>query len=113
MSATPVVRFGSFSPSLPHLIAVREGCYADRGVHVEQDRIPSSPAMRKALRDDDLDDFGIDESESGRITPTPGNHPLGVTSNVGGETIKVFQPLNITEHHFDALPRDAAGDNSE
>jgi ABC-type nitrate/sulfonate/bicarbonate transport system substrate-binding protein len=55
MSATAVVRFGSFSPSLPHLIAVREGCYADRGVHVERDRIPSSPAMRKALRDDDLD----------------------------------------------------------
>jgi ABC-type nitrate/sulfonate/bicarbonate transport system substrate-binding protein len=55
MPAMAVVRFGSFSPSLPHLIAVREGCYADRGVYVEQDRIPSSPALRKAFRDGDLD----------------------------------------------------------
>lgn len=67
----------------------------------------------RELRDDDLDDFGLDESESGRKTPTPGDQLLGITSNVGGETIKIIRPLNIVEHHFDALPPDAASDHSE
>ena len=31
------------------------GYYAARGLHVEQCRIPSSPALREALRDNDLD----------------------------------------------------------
>ena len=55
MSSPTLVRFGSFSPSLPHLIAMREGYYKERGLHVEQHRIPSSPAMREALRANDLD----------------------------------------------------------
>jgi ABC-type nitrate/sulfonate/bicarbonate transport system substrate-binding protein len=51
---TPL-RLGLFSPSLPHLVAVREGYYAERGVTVQQRRIPSSAALLRALRDGDLD----------------------------------------------------------
>jgi ABC-type nitrate/sulfonate/bicarbonate transport system substrate-binding protein len=53
-SLTPL-RLGLFSPSLPHLVAVREGYYAERGVNVQQRRIPSSAALLRALRDVDLD----------------------------------------------------------
>jgi ABC-type nitrate/sulfonate/bicarbonate transport system substrate-binding protein len=55
MLSPTLVRFGSFSPSLPHLIAMGEGYYQERGLHVEQHRIPSSPALREALGADDLD----------------------------------------------------------
>jgi hypothetical protein len=55
MPAPSVIRFGAFSPCLPHLLAMREGYYSARGLHVEQCRIPSSPALRDALRDNDLD----------------------------------------------------------
>ena len=55
MPSPTLVRFGSFSPSLPHLIAMGQGYYQERGLHVEQHRIPSSPALREALRADDLD----------------------------------------------------------
>jgi ABC-type nitrate/sulfonate/bicarbonate transport system substrate-binding protein len=49
------VRLGLFSPSLPHLVAIREGYYEERGVTVEQQRIPSSAGLLRALRDGDLD----------------------------------------------------------
>jgi phytoene dehydrogenase-like protein len=49
------LRLGLFSPSLPHLVAIREGYYEERGVIVEQQRIPSSAALLRALRDGDLD----------------------------------------------------------
>jgi ABC-type nitrate/sulfonate/bicarbonate transport system substrate-binding protein len=49
------VRLGLFSPSLPHLVAVREGYYEERGVTVEQQRIPSSGGLLRVLRDGDLD----------------------------------------------------------
>src|ERR1700733_10426991 len=55
MAAPPPLRLGLFSPSLPHLVAVREGYYAERGVTVQQRRIPSSAALLRALRDGDLD----------------------------------------------------------
>ncbi|MGW3622962.1 ABC transporter substrate-binding protein [Streptomyces sp. NPDC000880] len=51
---TPL-RLGLFSPSLPHLVAVRKGYYEDSGVTVEQQRIPSSAGLFRALRDGDLD----------------------------------------------------------
>jgi ABC-type nitrate/sulfonate/bicarbonate transport system substrate-binding protein len=49
------VRLGLFSPSLPHLVAIREGYYEERGVTVEQQRIPSSAGLLRALHDGDLD----------------------------------------------------------
>ena len=67
----------------------------------------------RELRDDDLDEFDLKEAESGRVTPTQVSQQLGITSNVGGETIKLLAPLNIIEHHFDTLPPDSAGGKSE
>jgi ABC-type nitrate/sulfonate/bicarbonate transport system substrate-binding protein len=55
MAGLTPLRLGLFSPSLPHLVAVREGYYAERGVTVQQRRIPSSAAMLRALQDGDLD----------------------------------------------------------
>jgi autophagy-related protein 2 len=67
----------------------------------------------RELRDDDLDEFDPEDAESGRVTPTQGSQQLGITSNGGGETIKMLRPLNIVEHHFETLPPDSAGGNSE
>jgi ABC-type nitrate/sulfonate/bicarbonate transport system substrate-binding protein len=55
MAGLAPLRLGLFSPSLPHLFAVREGYYEERGVTVEQQRIPSSAGLLRALRDGDLD----------------------------------------------------------
>jgi ABC-type nitrate/sulfonate/bicarbonate transport system substrate-binding protein len=55
MAGLTPLRLGLFSPSLPHLVAVREGYYAERGVTVQRRRIPSSAALLRALRDGDLD----------------------------------------------------------
>jgi ABC-type nitrate/sulfonate/bicarbonate transport system substrate-binding protein len=55
MAGPAPLRLGLFSPSLPHLVAIREGYYEQRGVTVEQQRIPSSAALLRALRDGDLD----------------------------------------------------------
>ena len=55
MAGLTPLRLGLFSPSLPHLVAVREGYYAERGVIVQQRRIPSSAALLRGLRDGDLD----------------------------------------------------------
>src|SRR5258708_3214351 len=55
MAGLAPLRLGLFSPSLPHLVAIREGYYEERGVTVEQQRIPSSAALLRALRDGDLD----------------------------------------------------------
>jgi ABC-type nitrate/sulfonate/bicarbonate transport system substrate-binding protein len=55
MAGLTPLRLGLFSPSLPHLVAIREGYYEERGMTVEQRRIPSSAGLRRALRDGDLD----------------------------------------------------------
>jgi ABC-type nitrate/sulfonate/bicarbonate transport system substrate-binding protein len=55
MAGLTPLRFGLFSPSLPHLVAIREGYYEERGLAVEQQRIPSSAGLLRALRDGDLD----------------------------------------------------------
>lgn len=66
----------------------------------------------RELRDDDLDEFDLEEAETGRTTPTLVEPQIGIISNVGGETIKILRPLNIVENHFDTLPPDSANDNS-
>ena len=61
----------------------------------------SATAGLREITDDDLDDFGVEDS-----FPVYSDQP-GVVSKHGGETIRMFQPLKIVEHHFDALPPDA------
>ena len=55
MAGLTPLRLGLFSPSVPHLVAVREGYYAEQGLIVHQRRIPSSAALLRGLRDGDLD----------------------------------------------------------
>jgi hypothetical protein len=45
MAGLAPLRLGLFSPSLSHLVAIREGYYEERGVTVEQQRIPSSAGL--------------------------------------------------------------------
>ena len=61
----------------------------------------------RELRDDDLDDFDMEE-QTGRSTPVVGQ--LGVVSNVGGETIRILKPLSFNEHYFNTISPDAARD---
>jgi ABC-type nitrate/sulfonate/bicarbonate transport system substrate-binding protein len=66
------VRLGLFSPSLPHLVAIREGYYEERGVTVEQ-------GLLWALRNGDLDvaltspdnvaNFRLNKAGDGRLDP--------------------------------------------
>ena len=65
----------------------------------------------RELRDDDLDEFDLEDA--GRVTPTQSALQLGIISNVGGETIKILRPFDIVENHFDTLVPDSAGGDSE
>lgn len=67
----------------------------------------------RELRDDDLDEFDLEDAEKGRVTPTQGAPQLGIISNVGGETIKLLQPLDIVDNYFDTLPPESASGSSE
>jgi autophagy-related protein 2 len=69
----------------------------------------------RELRDDDLDEFDVGETEVGRVTPIPGAQQTGIISKVGGETIKILRPegIHIVENYFDTLPPDAAHETSE
>ncbi|KAJ6496744.1 hypothetical protein C8R47DRAFT_1115401 [Mycena vitilis] len=55
----------------------------------------------RELRDEDLDDFDVDDS----LEPA-----AGLVSKVGGETVKMLRPqgLRVVEHHFDNLPPDTS-----
>lgn len=61
----------------------------------------------RELRDDDLEDFDMEE-QTGRNTPVMGQ--LGVVSNVGGETVRILKPLSFNEHFFDTISPDAVRD---
>ncbi|KAH7889362.1 hypothetical protein F5I97DRAFT_1940745 [Phlebopus sp. FC_14] len=61
----------------------------------------------RELTDQDLDDFDTEE-QGGRGIPLAGE--TGIVSKVGGETIRILQPLSFVEHYFDTLPPDAAGE---
>lgn len=69
----------------------------------------------RELRDDDLNEFDVEETEAGRLTPTSGGPQNGIISNVGGETVKILRPegIHIVEHYFDTLPPDSANEASE
>ncbi|KAJ6547632.1 hypothetical protein B0H19DRAFT_1221605 [Mycena capillaripes] len=63
----------------------------------------------RELRDEDLDDFDVDDS----LETSP---PVaGVVSKVGGETVKMLRPegLRVVEHYFDTLPPDTSDGSSK
>ncbi|KAF5380922.1 hypothetical protein D9615_004012 [Tricholomella constricta] len=63
----------------------------------------------RELRDDDLDEFDIDESQA--EYPHAIADGTGVISRIGGETIKILRPegIKVTESYFDNLSPDASG----
>ncbi|KAJ7235449.1 hypothetical protein B0H12DRAFT_1141515 [Mycena haematopus] len=65
----------------------------------------------RELRDEDLDDFDIDDNLS---IGSQGAGTAGIVSKVGGETIKMLRPegLRIVEHYFDTLPPDTSDGSS-
>jgi autophagy-related protein 2 len=65
-----------------------------------------SAAGLRELRDDDLEDFDV--QEDGRTTPVAGE--TGVVSKVGGETIRIIKPIRPVEHYYDTIPPENTGD---
>ncbi|KAF7338239.1 GP-PDE domain-containing protein [Mycena venus] len=66
----------------------------------------------RELRDEDLDDFDVDDSLDATSQAAGGP---GIVSKVGGETIKMLRPegLRIVEHYFDTLPPDTSDGSSK
>lgn len=65
----------------------------------------------RELRDDDLDEFDVGETDTDRAhTTAVGSQATGIVSSVGGETIKIIRPegIQIVEDYYDTLPSDAA-----
>lgn len=62
----------------------------------------------RELRDDDLDEFEVDDSRPDTSATVDGT---GVISKIGGETIKIIRPegIQVLENYFDNLPADAGG----
>jgi autophagy-related protein 2 len=83
------------------------------------DDLPSNPdyldasfgtaAGFRELRDDDLDEFDVDD------IPISAASQTGVISNVGGETIRILseEGIRFVENYFNKLPHDSADDNSQ
>jgi len=65
-----------------------------------------SAAGLRELRDDDLDDFDVEEH--GRTIPATGK--TGVVSTVGGETIRIVKPIRPIEHYYDTILPENTGD---
>ncbi|KAG5650892.1 hypothetical protein H0H81_010636 [Sphagnurus paluster] len=68
----------------------------------------------RELRDDDLDEFEIEEtSPEYSNTTTPDG--IGIISRVGGETIKLLRSegIHVTENFYDSLPPDTGGTSDE
>ncbi|KAG2144870.1 hypothetical protein BD769DRAFT_1661009 [Suillus cothurnatus] len=65
-----------------------------------------SAAGLRELRDDDLEDFDV--QDDGRTTPIAG--ATGVVSKVGGETIRIIKPIHPIEHYYDMIPPENTGD---
>ncbi|KAF8559774.1 hypothetical protein OG21DRAFT_1503004 [Imleria badia] len=62
----------------------------------------------RELRDDDLEDFDMEE-QTGRNSPVIGQ--LGIVSNVGGETVRILKPFSFVEHYFDTISPGTARDS--
>ncbi|KAF7363504.1 GP-PDE domain-containing protein [Mycena sanguinolenta] len=66
----------------------------------------------RELRDEDLDDFDVDDNLD---IGSQAAGAAGIVSKVGGETIKMLRPegLRIVEHYFDTLPPDTSHGSSD
>ncbi|KAJ7219339.1 hypothetical protein GGX14DRAFT_591678 [Mycena pura] len=66
----------------------------------------------REFRDEDLDDFDVDDNNMDKSSPTPG--APAIVSKVGGETVKMLRPegLRLVEHYFDTLPPDTTDASS-
>ncbi|TFK42519.1 hypothetical protein BDQ12DRAFT_703030 [Crucibulum laeve] len=72
-----------------------------------------SAAGLRELRDDDLEEFDV-EDEKIEYPRSSETDPTGITSRIGGETIKILQPsIKIVEDYFDTLPPDVTGGSAE
>jgi autophagy-related protein 2 len=66
----------------------------------------------RELRDDDLNEFDVDDkADIDRIPYSVGGPKTGIVSNIGGETIRILRPegIRIVENYFDNLPPDTSG----
>lgn len=78
---------------------------------VNQDYLDASfgtAAGLRELRDDDLEDFDMEE-QTGCNSPVMGQ--LGIVSNVGGETVRILKPFSFIEHYFDTISPDTVRDS--
>lgn len=66
----------------------------------------------REFRDEDLDDFDVDDNNIDKSSPIPG--APAIVSKVGGETVKMLRPegLRHVEHYFDTLPPDTTDSSS-
>jgi autophagy-related protein 2 len=69
----------------------------------------------RELRDDDLDEFDVEEAATNRTTPSLDQQQTGIISRIGGETIKMLVPegIHIVENYFDSLPPDSTNGNQQ
>ncbi|KAG6874206.1 hypothetical protein C0995_003752 [Termitomyces sp. Mi166 len=68
----------------------------------------------RELRDDDLDEFDVEELQAGYPDNTPSG--VGVVSRVGGETIRMHRPegIKVIDNHFEIItPQTTDDDNGE
>lgn len=66
----------------------------------------------RELRDDDLEDFDVEGGDSDTAVLDDGG--VGVTSKVGGETIKMlYAEIGGVENYFDNLPPEPMDGDSE
>ena len=72
----------------------------------------SAAAGLRELRDDDLEDFDVKESDSDTLVADEGG--TGITSKIGGETIKMLRPdVQTVENYFDNLPPEPTDGSTE
>lgn len=65
----------------------------------------------RELRDEDLDEFDLDDTaDINRVSYSLRGPQTGIVSSVGGETIKILRPegIRIVENYFDHLLPDTA-----
>ena len=69
----------------------------------------------RELRDDDLDDFDVEDLLSFKRTSEITASQSGIISSIGGETIRILRPegIQVTENYFELLPREAAQGKTE
>ncbi|RDB21446.1 Autophagy-related protein 2 [Hypsizygus marmoreus] len=74
-----------------------------------------SAAGLRELRDEDLDEFDVDEMQPEAPPIINSSNGTGIISRIGGETIKILRPegIQISEYYFDTLPPDTGSGTVE